>query len=210
MSDDDKCPEMRAYLQRLAEHHEHVREALRLLAAVMAPGAKSEDVHRLALVRTNLPVTRAWVNQAGRAVDVAPRLAPRRLLLRARAMADQAQAAEAELAERLAAAPALPRNVIDSRENAFVCGAYNLRDGRGELYPWAKKSARELAVLILEAMHETAFAVDLPGTSFPAVEWDYVPAHEALSALASAHGAEVVYELDPPFVAVRMVEVPNG
>jgi hypothetical protein len=164
-------------------------------------------MNRLNVLRSNLPASKALVKQAGQAIEAAPRRLPAmHLLLRARSMADQLRAAEADLAERLAATPPLPRDVIARREDAWVKGAYNLRDRRGELTPWSMKSARELALLCLEAMGAAAFEVDLPDDSFPSVDWSYANAGEALSALAQAHGRVVIYQLDPAFVAVRKEE----
>ena len=85
-----------------------------------------------------------------------------------------------------------------------ISGNYNRRNEKGQVMHEAgvqvretKKSARELATLLLQAIGEVGFDVAaLPTNSYPTVEWDADNAAQALAQLADDHGCRVVLGLD--------------
>jgi signal recognition particle subunit SEC65 len=83
-----------------------------------------------------------------------------------------------------------------------IWGVYNTTE-KGVRDPDSEKSARELAVLCLEAMKETGFdASVLPEDSYPDVSWDAASASAALESICAMFGCVVV--LHPASNRVRI------
>jgi hypothetical protein len=75
-----------------------------------------------------------------------------------------------------------------------VWGRYNVRDAEGTIVEETKKTPRELATLLLQALKETGFNVEeLPDDAelSPAVEWDFTPAARQLQELVAMYGCDV-------------------
>jgi hypothetical protein len=90
-----------------------------------------------------------------------------------------------------------------------ISGTYNVRDDAGELDPYYRRSALDLAVLCLRAMGEadTAALDGLPTDQFPPVNWVAENPASALEAIAGQYGSRVVYQPNQNRVLVALIGV---
>lgn len=73
----------------------------------------------------------------------------------------------------------------------FISGHYNQRDMFDLILPWTCRTPKELARLCIDAMDMNCGTLDLPESPFLAIDWNRVPALEALTCLAAAFDRRV-------------------
>lgn len=93
-----------------------------------------------------------------------------------------------------------------------ISGRYNIYKENGDLDDVTRKTARELAALCLNEMHETGYSVaDVPNDTYPEVDWNFTNAAEALEQLCELLGCRLVF--DNNRVAIRKLgegaQLPN-
>jgi hypothetical protein len=112
-------------------------------------------------------------------------------------------------------------------ELGAVNGMYNQLDPFGKLIPWTTRSPRELATLLLMAMGESKYEIDLPdgitraqGAAFarilrpgenfppsgtnPCFNWEAEPPAQALQRLCDIFGRRVIYQLSTNSVLIAI------
>ena len=80
-----------------------------------------------------------------------------------------------------------------------IDGNYNIRDEKGLIKDWSRKSLSELIDLCLQAMDEIGYAIKLPDVEaeyLDEVNWSDTNAAQALAELVERHGGVVIYQPD--------------
>ncbi len=78
-----------------------------------------------------------------------------------------------------------------------IDGNYNIRDEKGLIKDWSRKSLAELIDLCLQAMDEIGYAIKLPDVEaeyLDEVNWSDTNAAQALAELVERHGGVVIYQ----------------